>query len=290
MMESPNKMIPAALSIMCFSAILSAHAANPATVEYVDQQDAKLQAQIGPILPQSAVASRAPGANPASIEYVDTQDAIIQTQINDMSGGIQYTVGQPLCTSTPTASCAGAGDQWGMVIYVDPNPTASGYGGVAMAISDASNAVAWGASQAATHQVNANNYGIYGGIANAEGYTTYCSTNDCAGASAFAACDTFAAGGFNDWYPPSIGEVLMMLNVSEQFSYGAEGMANVFSTFPNVRYWSSTQNNGYGINCSVCGTGPESSALMFNITTGAQFWYDKSNTTNAVRCMRPLPA
>lgn len=227
-------------------------------------------------------------ANPASVEYVDMQDAKLQYQIDHLEPFVPnsaYTLGQPLCTTTPTASCSGAGDQWGIVIYVDPNPTVSGYTAIAMAVANVSGTVVWGVSPATTTEVGADHYGMYGGISNTEAYTSYCTTNSCLAGSGFEACSAFNAGGFTDWYFPAIGEVMAMFGIAEQFSYGDDAISPPMFSIFTASYLSSTENNGYGKSGAAL---PDTQSLYFGFQTGAQGAGGKIEAGRSLRCVRAL--
>jgi hypothetical protein len=167
---------------------------------------------------------------------------------------------------------------WGVVIYVDPDSATSGHHGLAIALEDHNEMSPWGEKQ----HLDARHYGLYGGVANKDKiYNEQENQNN-----AFKACADFTAGGYTDWHLPAISELMLAFSVAQQLKYEANE-DSLLNSFKASYYWSSTENNGFGVSCppNQCGSNPTNYALVFNFTTGTQRDLTKDFTL-PVRCIR----
>ncbi len=186
-----------------------------------------------------------------------------------------YKVGQTLLDSQS--------QPWGVVVFVDENFSTSGHNALAMAIIDQSDGIAWGAGDAQTNSVNANNYGIYASD-NTTTYGNYCAANNCQQPAAFDVCKSYNGGGYTDWYLPSTGELMMMFSVSQLLSYPYHLDETQFYQFKSANYWSSTENHGFGINGQPAAA---TEGLSTSYKEGQQQHHLKTEQLN-VRCIRAL--
>ncbi len=218
--------------------------------------------------------------------------------------GSTYQIGDLLCG--PEANvCVNPHWAWGMVLYVDPKPSASGYKGIAMMLEDRTDDVAWAVDPFIQENlIGADHYNIYGGKANQR---TYCrhTDSDCKATfsppstSAFNACTTYKGGHFKDWYLPSLFEAMLMFNVAQQMTYGADAKRpyecpspytdcapHFFVNLQLQNYWSSTEGYGFGANAPTPGA---NAALFMDLADGFESGGNAKNTISTVRCVRAIP-
>jgi hypothetical protein len=311
--------------------VFAATQQNPASQAYVNAEDISVEKAIvakGGTVPSSADTCRKLGygtGTPASIAYVNECDQELYEAIEAIPSVSPFSVGEILCGDTHPYTCpASNSEPWGIVIYADPNPTISGYYGVAMSVEDVipgdngSNPAGtpWANNALYYTQINANNYGIYGGIngtfnnylgqATSGNTQIFCNNannplNDCAAptvpgtTSAFNACAQYSngpslAGG---WYLPSIAEATQMFTYAQNQPLPT---ATGVETFNSYFYWSSTEWSGStnaasngNLGFGARGGNPADTAFYFDFLDGIQADGPKYNYTQGVRCAQALP-
>ncbi len=233
------------------------------------------------------------------VGYVNKEEATTEQL------GSAYKIGDLLCGSNGEV-CVNSHKPWGMVIYVDPKPSASGFEGIAMMLNDRTADVPWAVAPSILNDfVGADHYNIYGGFFNQRAYCSH-DDSDCRAefsppnTSAFNACTTYRGGKFKDWYLPSIFETLQMFNVAQQMTYGANSKPpyechspytacepHFFVNFQLQDYWSSTEGYGFAINAP----NPDPTSALFmdldNIFLGGG---NNKDVVSSVRCVRAIPA
>ena len=305
-------MASTALSLIAGISAATDKESTYATIAYVNNKDEGVAQAIeakGGSVPQLNCRGSGGGGTYATEAYVNACDKELYEAIEKIVS--PYEVGNLLC-GTSGDVCTDLGSAWGMVIYVDPNPIESGFNGIAMALNDRVNTggtvVPYAEEALQNTEVNADNYGLYGGMANQQAYcdTTTPADADCTqpfnptgdpttSTSAFNACTTYQEATFLDWYLPSTAELMLMFEVAQQVTYGADAQPafeyanpNFFVNFQgSVPYWSSSENNGFGSLGSPSSV-PASQALLVSFASGFQVSNDKNNPL-AVRCVRALP-
>lgn len=232
-----------------------------------------------------------------------------------------FIVGQMLCGNMHPYTCPPTNaTPWGIVIYSDPDPSTTGYYGLAMSTQDvvrgfngSGAGTAWATASIQNTDIGANNYGIYGGIngtfkdtqgnsqnGNTKTYCAY-SGNDCSvptsapTTSAFNACVNYSngpalAGG---WYLPSVSELeqMYLFAQAQALPLATTGV----QTFNSYWYWGSTEDKG-ATNASNLGnlgftasSGTPSRAFYFGFFDGTQDTDVKTSVNEGVRCVQALP-
>jgi hypothetical protein len=320
------------------SLVFAATQQDPASLAYVNAQDIDVEKTIaakgGSVSPSSSTC-RIPdygAGTPASIAYVNNCDLELYEAIETIPIGSPFSVGDTLCGNTHPYTCPASGAQpWGIVIYADPNPTTSGFYGVAMSVADITTglpsgtpSVVWASGNAQNTEINADNYGIYGGInstyknykgesvpGNTKIFCDLDTGSDCKASdypynpSTFNACLTYSAGPTlaGGWYLPAIAEVEAMFTYAQ--TQPLPGDTNV-GTFNSYWYWSSEEWNGADNAASfttpdrthgnlgydsdtALPPDPANQAFYFGFVDGTQDHTSKSDTNKGVRCVQALP-
>jgi hypothetical protein len=143
----------------------------------------------------------------------------------------------------------------GIIFYID----ATGKHGLVAAFRDQATKVQWGANG----KTGANSPGD--GVSNSNMIIQYFSQNGSGtGNAAVHYCDTLTAGGYSDWYLPSIMELRRMYQAQD-----------IIGGFILGDYCSSTENGRQ-----------DAYFIHFRPHNRVEFYYNKTNPNYNVRCIR----
>jgi hypothetical protein len=232
--------------LLNFTLIFSAHAANPISQAYVDQQIQNVQAQITTVQAQVAASS---GGSSSSL-------SIGQLYQGGVIFWLDPTSSQHGLAAAITDLTSGAGVNW------DTDCVIGMYGSVTCTATSAFGDAA------------------YAGISNTQKMRSTTGVSS----PAASACVNYSYGGYSDWYLPSSSELILLLankmtiNMTSLNTAGGSALADAAgdnhnsSTTTTTSYWSSTET-----------TNPNGA---YTSTSSGSFSNLPKNSSAAVRCIR----